>query len=77
MMAIVDQVGEEVLSDVVQEAFDEVRGRSSRKWAVALAALVLGIVIALIVVRLRGQRAAQGGGEPVSAPPSGGTTSTT
>ena len=58
MGEIVEQLGEAIASDVLHEAIDEVRGRSSRKWGVALVVLFLGAVIALVVVRSRSQQPA-------------------
>ena len=58
MGAIAEKLGEEVASDVLHEAFDEVRGRSSRKWGVTLVVLLLAAVIAVVVVRSRSQQVA-------------------
>ena len=70
MIAIAEQVGQEVLSDVLQEAVNEVRGRSSRKWGVALVSLLLGMAIAIAFVQLRRrQLSAQGDAGAVSPGP--------
>ena len=69
MSPIAEQLGDELASRIVQEAVDEVRGRSSRKWAVALVALLLGAAIALVVVQLRARQvAAEDDGDQVSPP---------
>jgi hypothetical protein len=52
------EVGEAIASGFLQEAVDEVTGRSRHKWAVILGALVLGGVIAVAVTRSRKRRAA-------------------
>ena len=58
MDAIVEHVGAQVASNVLDEAIDEVRGRSGRRWGVALVALFLAGVIAFVVVRHRSQQVA-------------------
>jgi hypothetical protein len=69
MSPIAEQLGDELASRIVQEAADEVRGRSSRKWAVALVALLLGAAIALVVVQRRARRvAAEDDRDQVSPP---------
>ena len=69
MSPIAEQLGDELASRIVQEAVDEVRGRSSRKSAVALVALLLGAAIALVVVQRRARQvAAEDDGGQVSPP---------
>lgn len=69
MSPTTEQLGDELASRIVQEAVDEVRGRSSRKWAVALVALLLGAAIALVVVQRRARQvAAEREGGQVSPP---------
>ena len=69
MSPTAEQLGDELASRIVQEAVDEVRGRSSRKWAVALVALLLGAAIALVVVQRRARQvAAESDGGQVSPP---------
>jgi len=59
MGSVIEQMGEAVVGDVVQEAADELTGRSKRKWALVLVAFVLGGVIAVVVIRSRKRRAAE------------------
>ena len=65
---VAESLGKKVASDVLHEAAAEVIGRSSRKWAVALVALVVvGAVIGLVVAARRTtQSAAPGDQQPVS-----------
>jgi hypothetical protein len=58
MNAIAEEVGEEVLSRALHEAADEIRGRSSRRWALYLIAALLGVAIATAVVKYRSHRLA-------------------
>jgi len=60
------EVGDAIVSGFLQEAVDEVTGRSRRKWAVILGVLVLGGVIGVVVTRSRRRRAAQPVGEDES-----------
>ena len=39
MESVIEELGEFVISDVLQEAVDEVTGRSKRKWAIVLVAV--------------------------------------
>ncbi len=54
MDPIVTSVGRDVAAAVLSEAADELRGRSSRKWAVMLLAFLIGMVVAVIVIKRRG-----------------------
>jgi len=47
---------EEVAGAVVQEAIDEVRGTSNKKWGVAVVAFAIGMIVAVIVIRRRVDR---------------------
>jgi hypothetical protein len=53
MGAVTETFGERIAADVVTEAFDEMIGRSNRKWAVMLAAAIVGAIIAVAVTRRR------------------------
>jgi hypothetical protein len=44
---------ERAVSDILQEASDEVLGRSNKKWAALLVAAVAGIAIALFIMQRR------------------------
>ena len=69
MGPISEQVGDELLSAVLQEAADEVHGRSSRKWGVALVGVLVGVVIGVVILKVRRQRlAAQGDTEQAPLP---------
>jgi hypothetical protein len=61
---IAQQVGEELLSAALHEAADEIHGRSSRRWGVALLALLLGVALGVVVAQLRRRQLAAGRGEP-------------
>ena len=50
----VTNVGREVAAAVLSEAADELRGRSNRKWAVMLLAFLVGMVVAVVVIKRRG-----------------------
>jgi uncharacterized protein involved in response to NO len=63
MESAVVEVGDAVVSGFLQEAVDEVTGRSRHKWAVILGVLVLGGVIAVVVTRSLRRRAAARVGE--------------
>lgn len=54
MGPIAAQGAKEIANAVVVEAIDEVRGRSNRKWAIAVVAFAIGVVVAVIVIRRRG-----------------------
>jgi hypothetical protein len=57
--AVAEKIGKRAASDVLHEAAAEVSGRSSRRWAVTLVALLLvGAVIALVVAARRTRQAA-------------------
>jgi hypothetical protein len=47
-------IGKDVAATVLHEAADELSGRSNRKWAVMLLAFLVGIVVAVIVIKRRG-----------------------
>ena len=53
--AVAEKIGKQAASDLIHEAIDEVKGRSSRTWGgvVALFALVTGAVIIVVVVTRR------------------------
>ena len=53
MESVIEEVGDFLLSDVLQEAVDEVKGRSKRKWALVLLAAVLGGVWIGVTIRKR------------------------
>jgi hypothetical protein len=59
MRSAIEQVGETVVEDVLNETVDELTGRSTRKWAVVLVAFVVGCAVAALVMRRR-QRSAAG-----------------
>lgn len=46
-------IGEQLAAVVVREAFDEIRGRSGKRWALVLIGLVVGAAIAGWVIRQR------------------------
>lgn len=46
-------IEEHVVVDVLHEAFEELSGRSNRKWAIILVAAVAGAAIALFIQRRR------------------------
>ena len=46
--------GKEVAAAVLSEAADELRGRSNRTWAVMLLAFLVGMVVAVVVIKRRG-----------------------
>ena len=46
-----EQKGQELAADVLQEAIEEVTGHSSRKWAIVLVTLVFGIALAAYWIR--------------------------
>ena len=46
--------GREVAEAVLSEAADELCGRSNRKWAVMLLAFLVGMVVAVVVIKRRG-----------------------
>ena len=54
MGPIAELAGKEVAVKVLQEAADELSGKSNRKWAVMLIAFVVGIVATVIVIKRRG-----------------------
>lgn len=43
---------------VLEEAFDELTGRSNRKWAVVLVSFVLGALVAMFVAKRRREQLA-------------------
>ena len=47
-------IGKDVAATVLHEAADELSGRSNRKWAVMLLAFLIGMVVAVIVIKRRG-----------------------
>ena len=59
MESVIEQAGQAVVSEVLQEAVKEVTGRSTRKWAVVLIAFVLGTVVAVAVINSRQRRATE------------------
>ena len=54
MGPIVKNAGKEVATAVLSEAADELRSRSNRKWAVMLLAFLVGMVVAVVVIKRRG-----------------------
>ena len=54
MGPIAQTAGKEVAVKILQEAADELSGKSNRKWAVMLIAFVVGIVATVIVIKRRG-----------------------
>ena len=60
-------IGDAVVSDVLQEVVEELTGRTARKWAVILLALVVGGVTAAVIIRKR-RRAASAPATPEVAP---------
>lgn len=44
---------ETVAADVIQEAIDEVTGKSGKKWALVLIALVVGAAVAATIIKKR------------------------
>ena len=54
MGPIATNASKEVAGAILSEAADELRGRSNRKWAVMLLAFLVGIVVAVIVIKRRG-----------------------
>ena len=53
MGPVAEFAAEQVAADVIQEAIDEVVGRSHKKWAVILIAVIVGAAIASAVHRRR------------------------
>ncbi len=54
MGPVATYAGKEVAIKVLQEAAEELTGRSNRKWAVMLLAFLVGIAAAAIVIKRRG-----------------------
>ncbi len=54
MGLIVSNASREVAGAVLSEAADELRGRSNRKWGVMIVAFVIGMVVAVVVIKRRG-----------------------
>ena len=54
MGPIATNAAEQVAETVLSEASDELRGRSNRKWAVMLLAFLVGMVVAVVVIKRRG-----------------------
>ena len=73
MGPVAEYVGKQIAGDVIQEAINEVVGKSKRKWALVVLALVLGAVVASVVVRRRGDKSTT----PNEQQPPGGIRSTT
>jgi hypothetical protein len=69
MESVAETLGERLVANVVTEAFDEMIGRSNRKWAVILVAAIAGAIIAAAITRRRRR-----GGNVVSASGPDGTT---
>ena len=61
--------------ELVDEALDEVVGRSSRKWALLLVAFAAGAAAAVVLARRARARAGRSNGSEQSGPPprDGGT----
>jgi hypothetical protein len=53
MGSVAETFGERLVSDVITEAFDEMTGRSNRKWAAVLVAAIAGAIIAAAIARRR------------------------
>ena len=68
MGSVIEEIGDAVISDVLQEAVDELRGRSKRKWAVILIAVLVGGVTATIIIRRRRRAASVSEPTPEGAP---------
>jgi cytochrome c-type biogenesis protein CcmH/NrfF len=60
-------IGDAVVSDVLQEAVDELTGRTARKWAVILLALLVGGITTAVIIRKR-RRAAAAAASATAAP---------
>lgn len=58
MGPIAETLGAQVAAGLVAEAFDEIKGRSTKKWALVILAAVAGVAITLFVVRRRREREA-------------------
>jgi hypothetical protein len=56
MELVSETLGERLVTNVVTEAFDEMIGRSNRKWAAMLAAAIVGAIIAAAITRRRARR---------------------
>jgi ABC-type Mn2+/Zn2+ transport system permease subunit len=56
MEPIAEMVAKKVVLAVVEEAVAEVRGTTTRKWAVVFLAVVLGTVVAGVIVKRRRAR---------------------
>ena len=54
MGPIAKLIGKDVAATVLHEAADELSGRSNRKWAVMVLAFLIGMVVAVIVIKRRG-----------------------
>jgi hypothetical protein len=53
---------------VMEEAVEELTGRSRRRWALLLVAFVVGLAVAVVMIRLGKRRAAETADGPVAVP---------
>ena len=53
MGSVAETFGERLVTDVITEAFDEMSGRSNRKWAAMLIAAIVGAIIAAAIATRR------------------------
>jgi hypothetical protein len=68
MGTIAEQLAEQLATGILQEATDELFGRSKQRWAAMLVAAVAGIAIAVIVMRRRRPQAStEPAGDPLAA----------
>ena len=51
MGSVAETFGERLVSDVITEAFEEMTGRSNRKWAAMLIAAIAGAIIAAAIAK--------------------------
>jgi hypothetical protein len=51
MGPIAQVIEEQVALDVLEEAYNEVRGRSAKKWGIIVVALAVGAIVAYFVMR--------------------------
>ena len=61
-------IGDAVVSDVLQEVVEELTGRTARKWAVILLALLVGGVTAAVIIRKRRRAATEAEAPEVAHP---------
>ena len=66
MSGILGEAGEELATGFLEEVFDEMSGRSTAKWGIALVAFVAG---AAVVLAIAGRRRRKAGAPAAQAEP--------